>query len=91
MYLNVLVIPRGGRDAVEGWRSDADGRRELAVRVSVPPEGGKATRRACKTVADVLGLPVSAVSCVRGSVSRHKRFEVVSDLSEAELFEKLEN
>lgn len=90
MYLNVLVIPRGGRDALEGWKSDADGRRELVVRVSAPPEEGKATRRACKLVADALALPSSAVSCARGATSRHKRLEVVCSLSESEVYGRLE-
>ena len=36
----VRLTPRGGRDAIEGWATDAAGRAYLKVRVSAPPGGG---------------------------------------------------
>jgi len=76
VHLNVHVTPKGGRDRIDGWKTDADGRFELAIRVSVAPEDGKATKAAGRLLARALGVPVSSVRCVSGQTSRHKRFEV---------------
>jgi len=65
--LAVHVTPRSGRDEVQGWRGS-----ELAVRVTVAPEGGKANAAACIVVAKALGVPKSSVRVVRGDTSRHK-------------------
>lgn len=85
MRLDVVVTPKADRDAVVGWKMDAEGRRELAIRVTSVPEGGKATRVACKVLAKALGVPPSSVTCVRGQTSRHKQVEVpLSDMGELE-------
>ncbi len=67
----VHVTTKSARDEIAGWRGD-----ELSVRVSVPPEGGKANAAVCKVVADALGVPKSRVSVARGHTSRHKQLEV---------------
>src|SRR6185369_7807667 len=38
----VRLTPKGGRDSIEGWTQDSDGKRYLRARVSAPPEDGKA-------------------------------------------------
>jgi len=65
--LAVHVTPRSGRDEVGGWRGA-----ELAVRVTVAPEGGKANAAVCVTVARALGVAKSSVRVLRGDTSRHK-------------------
>lgn len=74
--LAVVVTPRAGRDAVDGWRGD-----ELAVRVTVPPDEGRANTAVCGVVARALGTNKSAVSVERGATSRHKllRIEGLTD------------
>ncbi|GAB4283521.1 MAG: hypothetical protein Kow0067_04630 [Coriobacteriia bacterium] len=74
--LAVHVTPRAGRTEVVGWR---DG--ELSVRVTAPPDAGRANAAVCALLAKRLGLPKSAVSVVRGQNARHKRvsLEGVSD------------
>jgi len=67
----VVVTPRAHRDEVVGFVGD-----ELAVRVRVPPEDGKANAAVCRAVAESLGVPKSAVRVVRGAGSRHKTLEV---------------
>lgn len=67
----IHVTPKSGRDEVAGWRGG-----ELSVRVTAPPEGGKANAAACALLAKRLGLPRSAVRVVRGETSRHKQFEI---------------
>lgn len=69
--LSIRVTPRGGRDAVDGWRGD-----DLCVRVSVAPEGGKANAAVERVLAEALGVPKSAVSVVRGHASRIKQVEI---------------
>ncbi len=79
----VYVTPKSGRDEVAGWRGG-----ELSVRVTVPPEGGKANSAVCKVVSKALGLPKSAVKVARGQSSRHKQIEIegVSSVELREVF-----
>lgn len=72
----MVVTPKAGKDGIVGWKEDASGVRELAVRVTAAPEGGKATKEVCKLVAASARLPKSGVTCVRGDVSRHKQLEL---------------
>ncbi len=74
----VHVTPRSGRDEVVGVRNDAQGGSEVAVRVTAPPDGGKANAAVCKLVAKQIGVPKSGVSVKRGETSRHKLLEVAA-------------
>jgi uncharacterized protein (TIGR00251 family) len=69
--LAVHVTPRSGRDEVSGWRGA-----ELAVRVTVAPEGGKANAAVCAVVAKALGIAKSSVRVVRGETARHKTLRI---------------
>ncbi|MCE5192082.1 MAG: DUF167 domain-containing protein [Actinomycetia bacterium] len=68
--LRVYATPKAGADEIVGWR---DG--ELLVRVTAPPEDGKANAAVCKLLAKALGVPKSAVRVTRGDTSRHKTVE----------------
>lgn len=72
----VYVSPKANRDEVVGWREDANGVRELAVKVTAAPEKGKATKAACVVLAAFFGVPKSSVTCVRGETSRHKMLDI---------------
>lgn len=76
MRVCVVVTPKAGKDEICGWKENAAGDKELLVRVTAPPEGGKATKAVCKVIADSLGIAKSSVTCARGDVSRHKQIEV---------------
>lgn len=67
----VVVTPRSSRDAIEGWRGD-----ELVVRVTAPPDDGKANAAVERLLARNVGVPKSRVAIVRGHTSRHKMVEV---------------
>jgi len=69
--ITVRVTPRSGKDSIE---SGAGG--VLLVRVTAPPDEGKANAAVCKVVANALGVPKSAVSVVRGHTARTKTLEV---------------
>ncbi len=74
MRLAVHVTPKAARDEVVGWRGS-----ELAVRVTAPPESGKANEAVCRTLAAALGVPKRSVTVTRGHASRHKSVEVDAD------------
>lgn len=78
LTLRVHVTPKSGRNEVVGWRGG-----ELSVRVTAPPEGGKANAAACEVLADALGVAKSAVRVTRGDTARHKTM-VVRGVGEAD-------
>lgn len=74
--LTVRVTPKGGRDAVDGWAADADGRPVLKLRVSAAASKGAANAAVVALVAKALRLPRSAVRIAAGETSRVKRLEI---------------
>ena len=81
------VTPRGGRDAVDGWTADADGRPLLKLRVSTAPSDGAANAAVIELVAKALRIPRSAVRIAAGETARIKRLEIAcvtaADLDQA--------
>jgi uncharacterized protein (TIGR00251 family) len=65
------VQPRARRDEVTGW----DGR-TLRVRVTAPPEDGRATRAVVALLARAFAVPRAEVELVSGAASRDKLFRV---------------
>jgi uncharacterized protein YggU (UPF0235/DUF167 family) len=82
--LTVRVTPKGGRDGIDGWARDADGRPMLKVRVSAAPADGAANAAVTALVAKALGLPRSRVRIAAGETSRVKRLQI-DGASEADL------
>lgn len=74
--LAVRLTPRGGRDAVDGWALDADGRAFLKVRVASPPVDGAANAALVAFLAKTLKIPRSAVRLASGETARVKRLEL---------------
>ncbi|AYV45560.1 hypothetical protein CFHF_16745 [Caulobacter flavus] len=74
--LAVRLTPRGGRDAIDGWAADADGRPYLKARVSAPPVEGEANAALVALLAKRLGLSRSAVRVTSGATARLKRLEI---------------
>ncbi|MGH6922480.1 MAG: DUF167 family protein [Propylenella sp.] len=74
--LRVRLTPRGGRDALEGVETLADGQAVLKARVRAAPEKGAANAALEKLIAQELGVPKSAVSVVTGATSRVKTVRV---------------
>lgn len=79
VIIAVHVTPRSGRDEVSGVRGDPAGADEVCVRVTAPPDGGKANKAVCKLVASALGVPKGAVTVAGGMTSRHKRLAVEAE------------
>lgn len=72
----IRVTPRSSKPGIGDWRSAADGREKLEVRVSEAPTDGAANDAVIRLLAKALGLSRSAVTIVSGHTSRHKRIEV---------------
>lgn len=65
--IHVKVVPGASRDAIAGPMGDA-----LKVRVSAPPEKGKANRAVCELLAEALGLHTRDVEVIGGHTSPRK-------------------
>ena len=79
MSITVHVTPRSGRDEVMGIKCFDDGLEAVCVRVTAPPDAGKANKAVCKAVSGSLGVPKSAVEVLAGHTARRKRLSIAAD------------
>jgi hypothetical protein len=79
VVLSVYVQPGATRAGIVGLHGDA-----LKLRVTAPPEDGRANKAVVALLAEACGLAPSAVELVRGATSRRKQFRL-SGLTEEEL------
>jgi uncharacterized protein YggU (UPF0235/DUF167 family) len=79
LLVDVRLTPRGGRDAVEGAETLADGRAVLKARVRAVPEDGKANAALESLIAAALGIGRSQVAVVQGKTARLKTLAVEGD------------
>jgi uncharacterized protein (TIGR00251 family) len=82
--LPVKVVPGSSKNCIAGWLGEA-----LRVRVTAPPERGKANTAVEKLIAEALGLSNDAVNIVRGSTSPRKIVEIAG-LPEPEIRSRLQ-
>ena len=80
----VKVVPRAATEAVVGWLDDGT----LKVRVTAPPQEGRANAAVEALLAATLGVKKSAVRIVAGHSAAHKRVEV-DGLTRAEIERRL--
>jgi uncharacterized protein len=74
--LAVRLTPRGGRDAIDGIESLADGRRVLKARVRAAASEGAANAALIALIAKALGVAQRDVQVVAGATARVKRVRV---------------
>lgn len=72
VLIRLKAVPGAKRDEVAGVLGD-----RLKVRVSAPPEGGKANKAICGLLAGVLGVRARDVEIVSGMTSPEKVARVV--------------
>lgn len=71
MRLAVKVVPKASRDVIGGWVGDA-----LKVRVTAPPERGRANDAVRAVLARALGVTAGRVRLVAGHAAPRKVFEI---------------
>ncbi|HEV7257129.1 MAG TPA: DUF167 family protein [Bosea sp. (in: a-proteobacteria)] len=79
LRLTVRLTPRGGRDAIDGVETLADGRPILKVRVRAAPSDGEANAALIALLARELDLPRSGVALVAGATARLKTVALTGD------------
>lgn len=79
MVLQVRVVPRSSRNAVDGVLGTA-----LKIRLQAPPVDGKANAQLVEFLADELDLPRRQVRLVGGETGRDKRV-LITGISADEL------
>ena len=75
--LEVRVTPRGGCDAVDGVRHDAEARPHLKLRVAAAPADGDAAVE--RLMATWLDVPKSAVAVTSSATQRLTRAHIAGD------------
>lgn len=71
MKLNVKVIPKSSINLVE---TELDG--SLKVKLTAPPDKGKANQQLVEVLAKHYGLPKNKIKILKGLASRNKVVEV---------------
>ena len=69
----VRVQPKASRNQVDGYSADS-----LRLRVTAPPQAGKANMAVISLLAETLGVPKSRLRIIRGHGSREKLVQVTS-------------
>jgi uncharacterized protein (TIGR00251 family) len=72
IVLDLRLTPRGGRDALDGVETLADGRAVLKARVRAAPTEGEANTALIRLLAREFGLSRSQVAIVSGVSARLK-------------------
>ncbi len=75
----VRVSLSAATDEIAGFWNGADGEARLAVKVTAPPDKGKANAAVIKLIATHIGLPKSSLSIMAGKTSRLKTIAVSGD------------
>lgn len=76
------MTPRSAKPGIGGWRTGADQRDELEVRVAEAPADGAANQTLVTMLARALGISRAEVKIVSGAASRHKRIALPFDIDE---------
>jgi uncharacterized protein (TIGR00251 family) len=79
LVLSVRLTPRGGRDAIDGAETLADGRVVLKARVRAAPTEGEANAALIRLLAKMLGVAPRQVSVVAGTTARIKRVMIAGN------------
>jgi hypothetical protein len=78
----IHVTPRSAKPGVGGWRTGANGREELEVRVAEAPADGAANAAVVKLLATALRISRSEVTITAGATSRRKRVQLPLEAGE---------
>jgi uncharacterized protein len=77
--LTVRLTPNGGRDAIDGIETEAEGQDHLKARVAAVPENGKANKALIALLSKTLRIPKSTVGFISGETARKKILRIDGD------------
>lgn len=80
--LAVHATPRASKNAIEGIESDAASHLWLRVRVTAPPEDGKANKAIIKLLAKHWKIAPSCFTVISGDTARRKRIRIDAPYNE---------
>lgn len=69
--MTVKVVPGASKDEIVGWMGEV-----LKVRVSAPPEKGRANAAVCELLARMLDVSAKEIRVISGASSQRKIVEV---------------
>ena len=76
IVVDVRVTPKSASTKLAGLHTAADGTMSLAVKVTAPPDKGKANAAVIGVLAEAFGLPKSTLSIAAGETSRRKTVHI---------------
>jgi len=79
LVITVRLTPKGGRDAIDGIETLADGQSVLKARVRAAASDGEANDALLRLMARTLGIAPRDIALVAGRTSRIKRLLVRGD------------
>jgi uncharacterized protein (TIGR00251 family) len=79
LFVRVRLTPKGGRDAIDGVESLADGRSVLKARVRAAPTDGEANTALLRLIAKTLDVAARDVNLTAGATARIKRILIHGD------------
>lgn len=79
VILKIKVIPGASKNEIAGMWLDM-----LKIKVTAPPESGKANKACIELLARELGIPKNKIQLVKGHTSRKKQVEI-DGLTEEEI------
>lgn len=79
LSVTIRLTPKGGRDALDGIETLADGRLVLKARVRAAPTEGEANAALIALIAKALDVPRRTVTLATGETSRIKRIVIDGD------------
>jgi uncharacterized protein (TIGR00251 family) len=92
VFVSVRVTPKGGRDAVDGIATLADGACVLKVRVRSAAHEGEANAALIRLLARTLDVPARAIELIGGASGRIKRLKIAGDAAAlAAILERFED
>ncbi|UCD76061.1 MAG: DUF167 domain-containing protein [Phycisphaerales bacterium] len=71
VLIHIKAVPGASADQIAGAVGD-----RLKIRISAPPEGGKANRAVCRLIAKALGLKPREVAVHAGHTSPEKTLRI---------------
>jgi hypothetical protein len=79
LSVTIRLTPKGGRDALDGIETLADGRSVLKARVRAAPTEGEANAALVALLAKTLDVPRRTVTLAAGDTARIKRIVIEGD------------